>query len=399
MKKLSIAAALCALCISAAAQPSGEGSIARYEIDLEAFSVNENYVLPDVLTCNNGEKVRNLRQWEKKRRPEIMAIYENEMFGKVPERPSGMHFVPSAPDSLVFGGKALRRRVMIYLDKEEKHGFEIMLHLPVSHAGRIPMFVALNFRSIADSFDGTRYELPYETFVDEGFGFAVAFHSSIEPDIADYTGESADVRGWYRPAEEWGAISAWAMGLSCIADYLETLPEVDMGKLVVAGHSRLGKTALWAGANDPRFAIVISNNSGCCGAATNARMYGETFRVIYDRFPYWFIPAFSKYSGRDCEFPVDQNALAALSAPRPVYIASASEDHWADPYGEWLTALNAGPVYALYGLKGLSGRTMPALGHCDDYGSVAYKIHEGPHALWADDWLDYIKFAKRHFDL
>ena len=399
MKRLAIISAACIVAFSAMAQPSGPGAISRYEIDPDDRAPVTGYTLPDVLVCNDGKAVRTARQWERKRRPEIKAIYENEMFGKVPARPADMHFGLSAPDSLVYGGKVLRRRIWVYLDAAGQHKFEMMLHLPVNHAGKIPCFVALNFRSIQDSFDGTRYELPYEAIADEGFGIAVAFHASIEPDGDEYETESASVRSWYKPADEWGCISAWAMGLSAMADYLATLPEVDMDRLAVIGHSRLGKTALWAGANDERFSLVISNNSGCCGAATNARMFGETFEAIYNRFPYWFIPAFAKYSNRDGEFPVDQNALVALSAPRPVYVASASEDHWADPCGEWLTALNAGPVYELYGLKGLSEKTMPALGHCDDYGTVAYKIHNGPHALYADDWLDYIKFAKRHFCL
>lgn len=399
MKRLAIISAACIVAFSAMAQPSGQGSIARYEIDPDDRAPVTGYTLPDVLTCNDGKVIKTARQWEKKRRPEIKAIYENEMFGKVPARPADMHFGLSTPDSLVYDGKVLRRRIWVYLDAAEQHKFEVMLHLPVKHAGKIPCFVALNFRAIEDSFDGTRYELPYEAITDEGFGIAVAFHASIEPDGDEYEVNSASVRSWYKPADEWGCISAWAMGLSAMADYLATLPEVDMDRLAVIGHSRLGKTALWAGANDERFSLVISNNSGCCGAATNARMYGETFEIIYDHFPYWFIPEFKKYANRDGEFPVDQNALVALSAPRPVYVASASEDHWADPYGEWLTALNAGPVYELYGLKGLSEKTMPALGHCDDYGSVAYKIHKGPHALAADDWMDYIKFAKRHFCL
>lgn len=399
MKRIALVSALMLLGSAAFAQPSGEGSIARYAIDLDSWTPVTEYQLPDVLVCNDGKSVKNARQWERKRRPEIMSIYEQEMFGKVPEKPQGLHFALSCPDQTVYDGKAVRRRVKIWLDADEKHGFEVLIHLPVHHDGRIPMFVGLNFRSVDDAFDGTRYQWPFEALVDEGFGLAMAFHSSIEPDGDEYAGLSASVRSWYRPAESWGAISAWAWGLSRIADYLETLPEIDCSRMAVIGHSRLGKTALWAGANDPRFALVISNNSGCCGAATNARMYGETFKNIFGTFPYWFVPEFGKYVGRDGEFPVDQNALVALSAPRPVYISSASEDHWADPEGEWLTAVNSAPVYALYGLEGVAGPTMPALGHCDDYGAVAYKIHSGIHALWWDDWLDYIKYAKRCFGL
>ena len=301
MKRLAIISAACIVAFSAMAQPSGQGSISRYEIDLDEWTPVTGYTLPDVLTCNDGKVVKTARQWEKKRRPEVKAIYENEMFGKVPARPADMHFGLSTPDSLVYDGKVLRRRIWVYLDAAEQHKFEVMLHLPVKHAGKIPCFVALNFRAIEDSFDGTRYELPYEAITDEGFGIAVAFHASIEPDGDEYEVNSASVRSWYKPADEWGCISAWAMGLSAMADYLATLPEVDMDRLAVIGHSRLGKTALWAGANDERFSLVISNNSGCCGAATNARMYGETFEVIYDHFPYWFIPEFKKYAKANTE--------------------------------------------------------------------------------------------------
>lgn len=398
-KTYAIVSALCLTSFITYAQPSGEGSISRYSMDLESYTPARGYQLPDVLLCNDGKTIRNAKQWERKRRPEIMSIYEQEMYGRIPEKPEGLHFTLSCPDQIVYDGKAIRRRVTIWLDAKEEHCFEVLMHLPVNHNGKIPMFVGLNFRSVDNAFDGTRYQWPFETLIDEGFGLAMAFHSSIEPDGDGYKGPSASVRSWYRPAEEWGAISAWAWGLSRIADYLETIPDIDCNRLAVIGHSRLGKTALWAGANDPRFSLVISNNSGCCGAATNARMYGETFKRIYKVFPYWFVPAFEKYGDRDGTFPVDQNALLALIAPRPVYVASASEDHWADPLGEWLTAVNSAPVYSLYGLTGLAGHEMPALGHCDDYGSVAYKIHDGIHALWWDDWLDYIKYAKRVFAL
>ena len=364
----------------------------------DGTSAIEDYTLPDLLVTNRGKKVRNRRQWEKKRRPELLSTFETEMFGKVPEKPAGLHFVKLCPDSLVYDGTAVRSRVRIWLDADEQHFFDMLVHLPAKHEGRIPMFVGLNFRSIEESLLVTRHTWPFDLITKEGFGVCVAFHTTIEQDGDEYEEvPSANVRSWYRPAEEWGAISAWAWGISRMIDWMETVPEIDMDRIAVIGHSRLGKTALWASANDMRISMAVSNCSGCCGASISRRRYGETFEVIYDHFPYWFVPCFGEYAYKEDQFPTDQHALIALSAPRPVYVASADEDDWADPIGEWTAAREAGPVYALYGLKGLSSNWMQPNNHTDDYGSVAYKIRNGVHAMWPDDWYDYIKFAKRQF--
>ena len=385
--------------INAMAQDVIDNPIAYYSEGKDIVTVQKDYVLPDALVTNDGKQVKNVRQWEKVRRPEIMSIFNNEMFGEVPGRPEGLHFALACPDSIVYDGIAIRRRVNVFLDSEEKHSFEVLIHFPVQHNGRIPMFVGLNFKRNAVAFDVTRHQWPYEFLVKEGFGVAVAYHSSIEPDTRDFIKdiESANVRSWYKNADEWGAISAWAWGLSRIVDYLETCPEVDCSRLAVIGHSRLGKTALWASANDTRFSLCISNCSGCCGAAISRRTFGETFKAIATTFPYWFVPRFQTYKERENDFPADQHELIALTAPRAIYVASAAEDHWADPRGEWLAAKEAGAVYELYGLKGLSRDSMQPLGHTDDYGSVAYKVRSGEHALWPDDWYDYVKYAKRQF--
>ena len=364
----------------------------------EDGTANEDYVLPDLLTSRDGKKISTARMWEKVRRPELLSIFETEMYGKVPGRPEGLHFARICPDSLVYGGAAVRSRIRIWLDASEQHHFDMLVHLPSEHQGRIPMFVGLNFRSLDDCLELNRHTWPFELITKEGFGVAVAFHTSIEQDGQEYEGiPSAAVRSWYRPADEWGAISAWAWGISRMIDWFETAPGIDMDRIAVIGHSRLGKTALWASANDSRISLAVSNCSGCCGAAISRRMYGETFEAIQRNFPYWFVPRFREYSGREDMFPTDQHALIALSAPRPVYVASADEDDWADPIGEWTAAYEAGPVYGLYGLDGLSCRSMQPNGHTDDYGSVAYKIRNGIHAMWPDDWYDYIKFAKKQF--
>ncbi len=196
--------------------------------------------------------------------------------------------------------------------------------------------------------------------------------------------------------EEWGAIGAWAWGVSQIMDYLEQDKAVDKKKVALVGHSRLGKAALWASASDARFALVVANESGEGGAALSKRLFGETIQNLNDQFPHWFVSNYKKYNNQADSLPVDQHMLLALIAPRPLYIASAEEDLWADPKGEFLSAVNAAPIYKLFGKKGIGKAELPAI-HQPVGNTIMYHIRAGKHAITLYDWQQYMKFADKQW--
>ncbi len=361
------------------------------------------YELPDPLVFESGKKVKNARQWTSKRRAEVVEVFADQMFGHVPAASEGVHFA-LVSEQEVYGGLGVRKVVRVFLDESDKHWFDVLIHLPKGVDGPVPMFVGLNFKSNAATLDERAgFRWPYEMVLKAGMGVATAWRDAVEPDGKDSNIKSetdvcrdGGVRSWYNEGGDWGAISAWAWGLSRIVDYLETDPAVDKDKLIVIGHSRLGKAALWTGANDLRFDMVISNDSGCCGAAISRRKFGETFEVIGTSFPHWFTREFDKYKGKEEIFPADQHWLVSLVAPRPVYVASATEDLWADPKGEWLSAKHAGEVYKLFGLSGL-GDKMPGPDSPDRENHVGYHLRTGKHNIVAYDWQQYIEFVKTHF--
>ena len=245
--------------------------------------------------------------------------------------------------------------------------------------------------------------LRVEQFIAAGIGIATFNKDDLAPDFVG--SEGLGVKALYlkpgqtRPADdEWGAIAAWAWGASHALDYFQIDRDVDVRRVAIHGVSRLGKTALWAGASDERFAMVIASCSGEGGAAIARRNYGETLAHMAapTRFPYQFAANYAKYANKIDEWPVDANMLLAMIAPRPLLLQTGNTDKWSDPYGEFLAAVSAEPVYKLVGKKGLGTTTFPAAGEPILH-DLSYLMHDGGHGTVPSDFDVFIQFMTMHF--
>jgi hypothetical protein len=363
------------------------------------------YVLPDPLQMLDGTKFDSVELWQTKRRPEILELFRKHVYGRAPVgRPEGMTFEVFDFDARAMDGAATRKQVKInFTGKEDGLSMTLVLFVPNKASRPVPTFLLICNRD-PENIDPTRkIKMPFwpaEQIVARGYGAAAFYNGDVDPDKHDQFKNG--VHGLFdkpgeRPADAWATIAAWAWGASRAMDYFETDDAVDHEHVAVVGHSRGGKTSLWAGAEDERFAMVISNNSGCGGAALSRRCYGETVAQINRSFPHWFCENFKKYNDKEDELPVDQHMLMALAAPRLLCVASADEDLWADPRGEFLAAVGAGPVYQLFGLEGLGTTKMPPLDQPVQKGHVSYHIRSGGHGLTEYDWEQYMNFADKHW--
>lgn len=390
------------------------------------------YTLPDPLLCADGSRVTSAAGWREKRRAELLQLFEHYVYGRAPGRPGGMRFEISSTVTNTLGGLATRKEITLWFNtKKIEPGLNLLLYVPNAAKKPAPVFLGLNFKGnhavttepdvrlsdrwidqkdncitnnrSSDACRGTEASRwPLTNILGRGYALATAYYGDLEPDFP--AGWKLGVRGALSPAgknttfktDEWAAISAWAWGLSRALDYLEKDKAVDARRVAVMGHSRLGKTALWAGAKDERFALVIANESGEGGAALARRDFGERVANLNQNFPHWFCGNYKNYSGREDDLPVDQHELISLIAPRPVYVASATRDGWADPRGEFLAAKGAEPVYELFGKAGLGVDEQPA--PQESVGKfIGYHLRAGKHDLTEYDWEQFLNFADQHF--
>lgn len=399
------------------------------------ISINEDeskvppYMLPDPLLKADGKHITSSTEWIQTQRSAMLKLFEENVYGRMPAKPKDMYFKVIDIDSFALDGKAIKKQVTIFFTRSNPSpSMDLLIYLPRSKKP-VPVFTGLNFygNQTINADAGIRISQQWvmndknigiennkateasrgkdsgkwavEEVLNHGYGLATAYYGDLEPDNPDgwKTGIRTTMKNELSINEnEWGAIGAWAWGLSRIMDYLETDKEIDAKKVVVTGHSRLGKACLWAAANDTRFAIVVSNESGEGGAALAKRWFGETTEKINTTFPHWFAPAYKQYNNHPELLPVDQHILLSLIAPRPLYVASAADDLWADPKGEFLSAKNAEPVYALFGKKGLGVEEMPLVNHPVGE-TIRYHVRSGKHDFTLYDWQQYLKFADEQF--
>ncbi len=383
------------------------------------------YILPDLLLAENGRKIKTIADWEANK-PQLLAQFAKNIYGITPKLNLKKHFAVTQINENAILGKAIQKQISIVFDEYPNLSpIRILLYIPKNKV-KPPVFLGLNFdgnhaltadptieinpnwmihydkngeknkadeksRGIAIS-----TEWPFEKIIDAGFAVATAYYGDIEPDFDGSWKTSLRGAVGNNSENSWGAIGAWAAGLGFMQDYLITDNQVDANKNILIGHSRLGKTALWAAAQNNRFKAVISNESGEGGAALFKRNYGETIEIINKNFPHWFSGNFKNFNNKSDSLPVDQHQLMALIAPRPIYVASAEGDQWSDPTGEFLSLKYANPIYKLYGKKGFKENTRPPVNQpIGQYNRYHYRT--GNHDVTNYDWEQYLKWAKGLF--
>lgn len=345
---------------------------------------------PELFTFKDGTPVITAADWQK-RRKEIVAILAENEFGITPPAPACVkgEVIPSKETHCC--GNASCEKVNISFETERgEFTFPINLFIPKCDKP-VPVMLLINFRP--DRYD--KY-CPTEEIIDNGFALAQLYYNDITTDDCFDFDKLASMYDRSK-SNSWGQIGIWAFAASRVIDYLVTRPEIDKENIAVVGHSRLGKTALWCGAQDERVKYTCSNDSGCAGAAYERIKHGEseTLKAITDRFPFWFCENYAKYADKVNEMPFDQHFLIAACAPRYVCVNSASLDAWADPYSEQLSCVGASPAWTLCGKTGFAGDTTPvAVGECNADGDIAYHLRPGKHFLSRYDWNCYMKFIK-----
>jgi hypothetical protein len=362
------------------------------------------YTLPDPLVMANGQRVKNASEWRDRRRPEILRAYETEIYGRIPANTPKVTWEVAETNASAKENAAVMRRIVGRMGTQV---VPMMVYTPAKATRPVPLILLINFgggpQVEGRPANNTQFTDPpvAADILARGWGYAMVGYQDIQPDRLDTFNQGVIgqtlAAGRQRNPDEWGTISAWAWGLSRIIDYFETDKTIDGKKIAVFGHSRLGKTALWASALDQRIAAVYASCSGEMGAALARRDWGETVDDMTQNFPYWFAANFQKYAGHWNDMPVDAHMLIALSAPRPVFITGGTADQWADPVGEFKAAVAAGPVYRLLGKNDLGTAELPPLDTPLTKGDLGWHYHTGVHAATPADWKAFLEFLGKYF--
>ncbi|SHF64765.1 hypothetical protein SAMN05444274_10745 [Mariniphaga anaerophila] len=365
-----------------------------------------SYQLPELLVTESGETISTTEQWEKIRRPEILKLFEDNVYGQVPKDFDDIQFEITKHDKKAMGGKTTLKEVAVTVTRNQKSvTMNLIVFTPNKAKKPVPMFLVINHRGLK-TMDVTRQNKDgfwsAEEVIDAGYGISGFDVIDVSPDdkvkfkngiLEQLYPEQLQMENGMR------GLGAWGWGASRAIDYFENDKSVDATKIISVGHSRGGKSSLWFGAQDKRVAITISNESGNSGAALSRRIFGETVERITKNFPYWFCPNYQKFAGKEDELPVDQHMLLALIAPRAVYVASAAEDLWADPKGQYLALTEAQPAFSLYGIKNCLPTEMPAVNQQVICPHMSFHNREGKHNMTPYDWQQFIQFANKYFSV
>jgi hypothetical protein len=382
--------------------------------------------LPDPLVMLDGTRITTEKAWVDKRRPELKGLFQHYMYGNMPPRPDKVDFKVERVDPKALGGKATLKEVTVSFGPAGTPKIHLLLVIPNKRTGPAPVFVGMNFRGNHTVLDDRKIALPtawvpnsgsiknnrasddsrgsevkvwnIEQTIDEGYAVATFYCGDVDPDRPDvregiqpHLRKEGDAPG----PQDWGTIAAWAWGIQRAIDYLATDADLDSTRIIVVGHSRLGKTALLAAAFDDRVAMVIPLQAGCGGTAPSRGKVGESVKQINERFPHWFNGTFKEFNDKTDRLPFDQHCLVALMAPRPVLFGNAVDDAWANPAGQFQMLQAADPVYKLLKKDGLDAGKMPEVGVLVG-STLGYYIRNGKHSMNAEDWRFFVQFANKH---
>lgn len=363
----------------------------------------EQMMIPDVLQMRSGTRVGGAEAWGA-RRAEILELFTREVYGRIPFVDRGIRAETVSAIDCIYNGMVNRSKQLITaMTDRGEYSFPVWTYMPAKGERNCPVFVYCMLHGQAEQYDLDGEEhmsvVPVEEIAARGYATVIYRVTDIAPDAYDgfRSGVFAALDGDRGP-DSWGTIAAWAWAGSRVMDYISLEKErFDPGRASIIGHSRGGKTALWCGASDTRFRLVISNNSGCTGAAISRGKRGEDIAAINRQFPHWFCENYKKYNGQEERLPVDQHMLLAAVAPRLLYVTSASEDLWADPDKELESCRLASAVYRLYGEKGLEAPEEIELNRQYGDGNIAYHRRAGEHKLTEFDWKLFMDYADKKF--